>query len=112
MAKAIFLCLLDQQRKLTRAWGRGHGKEMITVGSTILHQVKGVQEVNAGHNFLKDYAEAWAELASCRRAWGVESGSIDLLKETRTALQAAQLGRAQLPGNLRAVMDVEIDLLQ
>eukprot|EP00969_Alexandrium_andersonii_P286425 12661961-Alexandrium_andersonii.AAC.1 len=71
MAKAISLCLLDQQRKLTRAWVKDHGRGMITVGDAILRQVKGMQEINAGHNFLKDSTEAWAELVSRRRAQGV-----------------------------------------
>eukprot|EP00969_Alexandrium_andersonii_P161894 7156167-Alexandrium_andersonii.AAC.1 len=41
MAKAIFLCLLDQQRQLTIHWGKDHGKEMITVGDDILRKAKG-----------------------------------------------------------------------
>eukprot|EP00969_Alexandrium_andersonii_P056451 2488997-Alexandrium_andersonii.AAC.1 len=41
-------------------------------------KVKGNPKINTGHNFLKDSAEAWAELARRRKAWEGESGSTEL----------------------------------
>eukprot|EP00969_Alexandrium_andersonii_P372694 15482312-Alexandrium_andersonii.AAC.1 len=49
MAKAISLCLLDQQRQLTMYWGKDRGEEMGAVGRNILRKVKGNQKINAGH---------------------------------------------------------------
>eukprot|EP00969_Alexandrium_andersonii_P325168 14367770-Alexandrium_andersonii.AAC.1 len=88
-------------------WGKDHGEEMVAVGGDVLRKVKGNQKINAGHNFLKGSMEAWVELARRRRAWGEESGSTELLRESRTILQAAQVGRNRLPGHLRATMDAE-----
>eukprot|EP00969_Alexandrium_andersonii_P369238 15474668-Alexandrium_andersonii.AAC.1 len=83
MAKAIFLCLLGQQRQLTIHWGKDHGKEMVTVGDDILRKVKGNPKINTGHNFFKASMEAWAELARRRKAWEGESGSAELVRERR-----------------------------
>eukprot|EP00969_Alexandrium_andersonii_P320874 14179364-Alexandrium_andersonii.AAC.1 len=83
MAKAIFLCLLDQQRQLTMGWGRDYGMEVLAVGGNILRKVKGNPKINTGHNFFKDSMEAWAELARRRRAWEEESGGAELLREGR-----------------------------
>eukprot|EP00969_Alexandrium_andersonii_P025060 1095210-Alexandrium_andersonii.AAC.1 len=82
------------------------------MSEALLSPTKCAPGASANRNFLRGPAEAWSELANMRNIWEKKSGGIDLPWDAKVTLRAAQLGRDQLVGHLRAVVGAEVDLTQ